>query len=116
MCWLLDSADKAQKNTDKSVSGSCLAGLESRMYDHKTYEKLLHEMKTTFTKTDMIWVLLIASVVFTVFFFRLLWNAPDITTAFTFNYLCNDNNLCQLAICMGFPLSLYLIIRFLFKR
>ena len=59
---------------------------------------------------------MIACVVFTIFYFKLLWSAPDIDTAFTLDYLCSYDNLFQLAISLGFTLSLYLLLRFLFKR
>ncbi|RLB64657.1 MAG: hypothetical protein DRH08_09170 [Deltaproteobacteria bacterium] len=73
-------------------------------------------MKAPFQKINTFEILMIACVVFTIFYFKLLWSAPDIDTAFTLDYLCSYDNLFQLAISLGFTLSLYLLLRFLFKR
>ena len=73
-------------------------------------------MKTPFLKVKMFEMLTLACVVFTLFYFKLLWSAPDIDTAFTLDYLCSYNNLCQLALGLGLTLSLYLVLRFLLKR
>lgn len=58
---------------------------------------------------------MIACVVFTIFYFKLLWGAPDIDTAFTLDYLCSYDNLYQLVLSLGLVLSLYLFVRYLFK-
>ena len=73
-------------------------------------------MKKSFTKADTMWPLLILCAAVTVFFFKLLWHAPDINTAFTVGYLCSVSNLSQLVFYLGFPLSIYLSIRLLSKR
>ena len=73
-------------------------------------------MKAPFQKIYTFEILTIACVVFTVFYFKLLWGAPDIDTAFTLDYLCSYDNLCQLALSLGLTLSLYLLVRYWFKR
>jgi len=80
------------------------------------YGKLLNNMKALFQKINTFEILMIACVVFTLFYFKLLWSAPDIDTAFTLDYLCSYGNLYHLALSMGFTLSLYLLVRYLFKR
>ena len=80
------------------------------------YGELLNNMKASLQKINTFEVLMIACVVFTIFYFKLLWSAPDIDTAFTLDYLCSYDNLCQLALSLGLTLSLYLLVRYWSKR